>query len=280
MLASSVALSLMAVLVKWLTARLPIAEVVFGRAALSIPLLVWLTRRRGAPLLARDRRAIAARVVFGAVAMFLIFYGLQNLPLADVSMLTKTQPVWVALLAPLFLRERAGPVVLICLALSVGGAALVLQPSFSVGNRVGLAVLLAAAASSLAHLSVRRLSAQDDPATIVLDFVVFLSLVSGLAMLPDARLPTLVELSALLGVALSATTGQLLLTRAYAADEAPGVATAGLASVVFAILLGWVFWGHVPAPAAWLGGGLIVTAALVLLWSRRAEPERRYRPDG
>ena len=61
-----------------------------------------------------------------------------------------------------------------------------------------------------------------------------------------------------------ATLGQLFMTHAYRAGEAPGVAAAGYASVVFSALLGWLFWSEAPSTAAWMGGGLVVAAGLLL----------------
>ena len=46
--------------------------------------------------------------------------------------------------------------------------------------------------------------------------------------------------------------------------DSPGVAAAGYASVVFSALLGWLFWSEVPSAAAWLGGGMVVAAGLLL----------------
>ncbi len=71
------------------------------------------------------------------------------------------------------------------------------------------------------------------------------------------------------GMAAFATAGQLFMTHAYQADEAPGVAAAGYASVVFSMLLGWLIWTEVPSTGAWLGGGLVVGSGMLLVRSRR-----------
>jgi len=264
MVVASACFALMSACVKALAVSLPTTEIVFVRCLLPLPWLVWLTRRRGAPLVARRPRLILARCVFGTVAMGLYFFCLGRMPLADVVVLLKTQPVFVALIAPFFLGERATWSVVVALAASMTGAILLVGPGLILGDVGGVWVLGSALASACAHTILRRLGDDDDPATVVLDFTVFVAVVSAMFGGADFVVPSLADVPALAGVAGFATLGQLFMTHAYRAGEAPGVAAAGYASVVFSALLGWLFWSETPSAAAWMGGGLVVAAGFLL----------------
>ena len=144
MLTSSAWFAGMAACVKALSGALPTSQIVFFRCVLPLPYLLWLTRRRGVPVLAHNRPVMALRCAFGAVAMALYFHGLGRMPLADVVLLGKTQPVFVALLAPLFLGERAGAAVVIAVVASLAGAALIVSPGLRLGDPVGLLIVVAA----------------------------------------------------------------------------------------------------------------------------------------
>jgi drug/metabolite transporter (DMT)-like permease len=269
MLISSAWFACMAASVKALATSLPTAEIVFFRCLLPLPYLVWLARDRGARLIAADRALIALRCLLGSGAMALYFYALGRLPLGEVILLGKTQPVFVALFAPFLLGERAGVAVVAALGASLVGAVLIAQPGLALGDPVGALMLLAALLSALSHMAIRRLTESEDPATVVLDFTIFVAIGSCLIGGSDFVLPEAGHAPALLGVAGFATLGQLFMTHAYQADEAPGVSAAGYASVVFSMALGWLFWSEVPSGAAWAGGGLVVGSGMLLLWTRK-----------
>lgn len=265
MIAASACFSLMSVLVKMLATRLPTAEIVLARCALPLPFLILWLRRHQIPLLARNRVLMLARAIAGTIAMTFNYYALSRLPLADVSLLGKFQPVLIALLAPYLIGERPSPRVVASLVASMTGAVLVLQPSLRVGNPGGFAMMISAMASALAMLSVRRLSREDAPASIVLDFTAFTTIVAAIAVAPVFVVPTLLEAAAMIAMAALATAGQLLMTTAYKTAEAPLVSAASYTAVGFALFWGWIFWSELPGPMAAFGGALVVLAGLLLI---------------
>ncbi len=278
MLAASIGFSLMSVLLKALAPRIPTAELVLFRCALPLPFLVWWLRRRGIPLVARNRPLMLGRAVAGTIAMSLSFYAIARLPLADVTLIGKVEPVLIALLAPALLGERPAGRTIGCLMASIAGAALVLQPSLRIGNLAGLAALVASLAGALAHLSVRRMSADDDPAVIVLGFTVFTAVFAAIAAAPTAVLPTPGEALGLVAMAALATVAQLLMTHAYVIEEASVVSGVSYVTVPLAVLWGWMLWNERPGPLAAVGGVLVVGAGIALLRSRRFTGQRRYAP--
>ena len=93
------------------------------------------------------------------------FHITKGLGIADLTLLSKLQPVFVALIAPLVLgsRERAGWQIWLVLGLCMGGVALIVGPQMSIGDTAGLWALGAAPSSAIAHVCVRGLS-RDEPA--------------------------------------------------------------------------------------------------------------------
>lgn len=279
MILASFAFATMAAFVKAVGQRLPAIELVFLRCLLALPLMAVLLRSSGQPLRAVNRAGIGLRSVFGLFAMTLSFYGLARLDLVDQMMLSKTTPLWIAVLAPLVLSENANRVTWWAVAVSLIGSALVLRPSLAVGNLAGAAVLGGALASALAHMMLRRLSATDPSTTIVFWFCLVTAALTAPFALVYGSWPTPQEWLLMAGVAVAATVGQLLMTHAYAVEEAPVVSASGYINVVFAMVLGLVFWREVPSLWSFAGGILIVCSGLVLaLYTRRpAQPYRLVR---
>ena len=70
----------------------------------------------------------------------------------------------------------------------------------------------------------------------------------------------------LLGVGCFTQLGQLALTRAMQFDAASRVTSLSYVQIVFAAMLGWLFFDEMPNKATLLGGGLILTGAAVSAW--------------
>lgn len=260
--------ALMAAFVKAAGVRLPAIQLVWMRCILAIPLvaaLIWGCRKPWRPT---NKALLVGRSLLGLGAMSLSFYGLTKLELADQLMLSKTGPLWIAVLSPLMLAERAGPGTLAAVAMALIGCALILQPTLAIGNVAGAAVLLAALFSALAHMVLRRLSVTDSSMTIVFWFCVVTCAITTPVVLTIGAWPTPLEWLYLVAVAIAATAGQLFMTHAYAVEEAPVVSASGYTNVLFGVAIGFLIWGEVPGPWTIFGGVLLLGAGLSLIGLR------------
>jgi len=267
MLLASGCFATMSAFVKAIGQSMPLPELVFLRCLLALPFLLLIVRIRQRPLVVKARKLLFLRTLFGMGAMSGFFYALTHMPFAECIFLGRTQPLFMALLAPFILGERAPFVSWFAIITGLGGVALIFQPSVSWSGAAWVAIA-AAGSSSLAHIMVRRLNATEYPLVIVLNFTVLTCLFAGLWSLPNLVLPTSTQWLFLLCVALFASLGQLCMTLAYQHDKAPAVASASYTSVFLAVIYGYLIWGEVPTPLTWLGGGLIVTGGILLLKSR------------
>jgi drug/metabolite transporter (DMT)-like permease len=260
----------MATLVKLMDTALPEQQLVFWRAAFSLPLLVVLVLRKRRSFVVAARGTILLRSLLGFGAMMLFFYAVGRLTLAEAQILIRLQPVWVALLAPFVVGERPGPRVWWCLALSVVGVGLVLGPSLTTGvvSAAGLAALSSSLLSAGAHLQLRRLGRTDDPDVVVLNFTFLLLLFSGVLSAPAAQLPATGHWPLLVGLALCAMMGQLFMSSAYSVARAPTVATVGYVALPTAALLDWLVFDTVPTGWAMAGGLLIIASGVALAYDR------------
>lgn len=266
------AFSLMFALVKALGPEFPHFEGIFFRGLFSLPLVIGLVRREGSRLWPRRPGLMAARGLLGFIAMSSYFYAVQRGKLADMAAISRTQPIFVACLAPLLIGEPAPRVLILTLALGFGGTMLVIKPGLGVLNFPGLTALVAAVFSALAHLCVRRLNATEPPPRIVFYFTLAMCVGGGLMCIPDFVLPSLRQLLLLIVLAQGAAVGQLLMTTAYSRDSAQVVAAAAYVIVVFALLIGLVFWQEIPDALALLGAVLITAAGVVLAYRDRIRP--------
>ena len=264
MLLASASFTTMAALVKAIGHDVPPIEVVFFRCLLAAPILYLFIRMRGRPVIVTAKRVLVFRTLFGFTAMLGFFYALTHMPLADCVFIGRSQPLILALLSPFLIRERAPRSAWIAIGTGLAGVALIMKPAMA-WPLAAWVTLGSATASATAHLLVRRLNATDYPLVIVFNFTVLTALITGLWVLPTFVVPTYKEWLYILGVAVFASIGQLLMTLAYQRDRASVVASASYASVLISVIYGFIFWDEFPHPLAWAGGFLIVLGGVILL---------------
>ena len=240
-----------------------------ARSSLALTFGLLLAWAAGVRLVLWRPRALWVRSLAGSTSLVLTFYALTRLPAADVLTLSNTFPIWIAILSWPLEGVAPGPAVWLAACCGVGGVYLIQQPTFDEAGRASLFALGAAFFSAIAMLGLHRIR-EVDPRAIVVQFSLVASLVCIGAVLTAPV--TLAEantiggpaLGMMLGMGLSATVGQVFLTKAFAAGPPTKVAVVGLAQIVFALLLDVFLQGHgigmlkvvgialVAAPTAWL----------------------------
>ena len=265
MVLTSFLFAVMSALIKGLGKDFPPMQVVFLRSLFALPFLWAITRFSGQPMMSRDRKNIFMRAATGLLSMYFYFYALPRMPLALCSFVYNTQPLLVAVFAPAMLGERASRRARVAMGLGVAGLLLIAKPGVTFGWAAG-SMLTAAVFGALAHIYIRRLGRQEHPLTVVFDFYLLLTLGAGVASLPGFVMPTAIQWPAILAISVLAALGQLTMTMAYRMEEAPLVASAGYAGIIFATIFDWLIWDKVADGWAWAGGILIIIGGIQLVW--------------
>lgn len=278
MVLSALSFSLMGVCVKHLGGRLPVAEVVFARALISLLLSWWLLRRAGLSPWGRHRRLLVLRGVLGTVALFGVYGGLAWLPLAPATVLQYLYPTFTAALAWGALGERFGRRLGLAMVLGWIGVALLMQPVGGPGTLPALAPLGVVAAvtgalfTALAYVSVRTLAGREHPLVIIFWFpLVSLPLALPLVLLEPIQ-PQPIELLWLLGVGLFTQLGQLGLTAAIVRLPAARATAISYVQVPMAALWGWLWFAEPVGLGTAGGAGLVLLATLLSLTVAGRQP--------
>jgi drug/metabolite transporter (DMT)-like permease len=277
MVASALSFSLMGVCVKQVGGRIPVAEVVFARAIVSVALSWWLLHRAGIPAWGKRRWLLIWRGAIGTAALVCVYAALAALPLAAATVLQYLYPPFTALLAWLMLGEPIGKRVLAAMALGWLGVLLVAQPAGLLQGGATLAfvpVLIAVAGAlftAFAYVSVRSLGTSEHPLVIVFYFpLVALPLSMPLVAL-NPVLPTPAELLWLVGVGVFTQLGQVYLTRSLTALPAARATAISYVQVLFAGGWGWLLFGESIDSWTIAGAGLVLAATLVSLSHSRQQ---------
>lgn len=260
-----------AAFVKALEGGIPLAQVIFCRNLFAIPALLPLLWRQGGLAALRTSNAPlhAVRTATGLMGMAGAFYGYAVLPLATVTALGFTMPLFLTLLSVPLLGERVGPRRGAAVLVGFGGVLLMLGPGLGGGQAAGiLMVLMGALGWALSMITIRLMGAAGEPgAAIVLWFAFGAAAVSGLASLPAWVAPSPFQWAMLAGTGLVSAAAQVLMTEGYRRGEATLLAPFEYSAILWTTLLGAVVWGELPDGWDFAGMAVLVASGLYI-WRR------------
>lgn len=203
-------------------------------------------------------------VITFEVAVFVLAF--KHLPLADAHAVAGIAPLLVTVLAVPFLGERVGWRRWLAVACGFAGLLVILRPGFTVFDSASLIPLLGALLWATYQLLVRRTS-DDSPATLMLYMALIGAIVMG-AIAPFHWIdPDIEGWLFLLALGLVGSLGHWLLILALRAAPASELQPFNYTVIIWASVLGAVFFGHVPD--AWtVSGGVVIIASGTYAWYR------------
>ena len=281
-LLSALAFTVMSAILKTLTARYPVGEVVFFRSAFAIiPLLAWLIWQRDLinSVRTHNLRGHFKRGFIGTFGMFLGFAALSYLPLPDAIAIGYASPLIVVVLAAVVLKEKVRTYRWTAVGIGFVGVLIMLSPYLSngmfggglmSGRMMGVGAALAGAfCSAGAMIQVRRLTSTEKTGAIVFYFFILASFLSLLTMPFGWRLPDQPDLLLFILGGTFGGLGQILLTESYRHADTSIIAPFEYTSMIWALLIGWIVFGELPAVTVVVGGLIVAATGLLIVWRER-----------
>jgi drug/metabolite transporter (DMT)-like permease len=250
-------------------------QIVFARAAITLLLAGAVLRRAGLSPFGSRSRLLLVRGLVGASALICFYVAVVHLPLAEATVIHQTAPLFTAVFAAWFLRERVSARVVTALVIAFAGVVLIARPSWLFGRPPGalapapdtwvhaLVALLGAVLSAIAYVTVRRLGRTDDARVVVFHLPLVTLTIAAPFALPVWVWPDAVGWLWLVGIGVSTQFAQLALTRGLAREAAGRATAVGYLQVAFATVFGAVVFGAWPDGWSWTGMVMIVASLLV-----------------
>lgn len=260
-------------LVKSIGADLSMGQIMVVRGVIVVACMLVYVRVMG--LAVQPRGALSGPVVIrtaaevGATITFLT--ALAHIPLANLSALLQALPLLVTLGAAMFFGEQVGWRRLTAIAVGFAGVMLIVRPGmagFNIFALLGIAAVLCAAVRDLAT---RRIQADISSMTVSLTAAITVT-ITGLAVVPFAG--GWQAMSAGHVLTLTAAAGFLFvgyhcIVLAMRDGDIGFVAPFRYTSLLWAIVLGLVFFGEIPDALTIIGAVIIVGTGLYALYRER-----------
>lgn len=268
--------SVMAALVKATSEDVPAGEAVFFRSFFAIPvILVWIAAKGElrSGLIAHRPMGHFWRGIIGTSAMGLTFAGLGLLPLPEVTAIGYATPIFTLILAALMLGERIRMIRISAVLIGLVGVMIMVWPRLGGGGGLrdaaalgALFILGSTMLRALVQIHIRRMVETERTSAIVFYFSATASVLSLLTapfgwVMPAGETALQLVLAGIVG-----GVAQILLTSSYRFGPASMLAPYDYASMLFAILIGYAWFGEVPTLVMLSGAALVIAGNILVVW--------------
>ena len=255
--------------VRLLGETIPVGQLVGVRGALVVVMLVVVMRLMHDPLrlACLGNKWSLIRGVAETTGTFSFFISIQLIPIALATTVVFVFPVLLTLASMLFLRERVGVFRLSAVMLGFIGVMVVAAPTDEGFNLALIYPLIVAVSIVARDLVTRKIPDSISPVAITLTGA-GVAVVAGAMTLPFVGWVAIAPSLYGLFVVASALVAGAFITYVVAIrqGELSVLAPTQYMVILWALLWGLLFWNEIPDTRAFIGGGLIILAGMVILW--------------
>jgi drug/metabolite transporter (DMT)-like permease len=245
-------------------------EITFFRCFFSLFILAPMLLRRGLRPLRTSRLGMHfLRGGLQSFGMICAHWAIAIAPLAKVTALSFTGPLFATLLAALFLRERIRLRRIAALLFGFSGALVIVRPGtldFDLGSSLAL---LGAFEFGITMVVIKIMTRTESALTLTIYLGLIATPITGAFAWSVWQTPSLANLGWMFGFAACATVSNLMAAHAVRLADMSVVMPIRFTRLIFAALMGYLLFAEIPDLATWIGGAMIFAASLYVAYRER-----------
>jgi drug/metabolite transporter (DMT)-like permease len=252
--------------IKHVGQSIPVVEILFIRQILVLVII--------SPVILKDIDSVfrtkvlrfhVLRSTLSVIAMLTGFLAVVQLPLAEVTAISFVRTLFTTILAIFFLKEVVGVRRWSSVIIGFIGVLIIVRPETENINTYALLAIVSALFVSSINILMRKLSQIQSSSTIMVYQSIFVTLAMAGPAIYLWVTPTLDEAFLILVVGGLMSLMQWLFIQAYKVGEAAAIAPMEYLRLLYAIIIGIVFFTEVPTPWTLGGAGVIISSTLYTL---------------
>jgi drug/metabolite transporter (DMT)-like permease len=257
-------------LVKALAAEMSILEIVFFRTATAVLFFLPWMLRSGLAIFRTERIGLhVLRATFQTFSAFGFFLGLAIVPLATVTALHFTTPIFAVLIGIFILGERVSVRRWSAILAGFVGTMMILRPGVATVGYGELLVLGSAVAWACAIIVIKVLSRTDTSVTITAYMYVLMTPATLIAASFDWTWPTWEQYGWLVAIGLTGALGHVLTAEALSRGDTHVVTPFDFFRLIWATLIGILLFGESVDSLVWVGGAVVIASVSYIAWRER-----------
>lgn len=259
---------------KWLVASFSVGQVVLIRSVGAFVVLGPMIARAGASDLWTPQRPMLqfVRVVLTTLDTALFYAAVVYLPLADVMSFYMAGPIYVAALSHFFLGEKVGWRRWMAILIGFVGVLVILDPSAAALSTSSIFALIGSLSFAGGIVLNRFLRGTTDT-TLVTWQTIGALVVGGVMTIGAWSTPSALDFGAMLLLGIVSCGAHLMITRALKLAPASTLAPLHYTLLLWAVVLGWLFFADVPGMRVLVGSAIVVLAGLFIVHRQKVTSE-------
>ena len=258
-------------LAKYLSATLPVIQIVWARyfftCILIVPIIINLYGKKF--LFSENYSLQIYRGSFLVGATICFFFAISVMPLAEALALAFVYPLFIILLSPFLLKERVDLKQFLAVIIGFAGILFIIKPGFREFNIIYILPLGTGLFYSLYMIFTSKLVNSDTPFK-TLAFTGLVGLLSMSLLQPFVWVgPTIYEWILMLAMGTVAAVGHFLIILSFRFAKASVLAPFSYWEILTNIIIGYYFFGNIPDNWSWLGIVIIIGSGIYILVQSR-----------
>lgn len=280
MLGAGFSSSLLHLGVRYVGPELPSIEIVFLRAIFTLIATAPFVFRPGKVSWRTNNLPLQMlRGVVGVGSMWMWYFALANMPLADAGVLSFTTPIFITIGAALYFREPVGLIRAGAVVVGLIGAVVVLKPGVAVVSLAAIAAVVSSILWAGSLLIAKDLARYDSTITISFYQPLLVAPIAGLAAIPVWVTPSGSAWLALMAMGIVAAIGNFAYVQALRMTDASTLMPADYVRLLWMVMWGYFVFSEIPGWSTWLGAALIVGSTFYVTWRQSQLAPKRRAPD-
>jgi drug/metabolite transporter (DMT)-like permease len=274
--------SMMAALAKHFSATYSIYQIAFFRFFFALtPLIPLIAQNGGLEIFKTNRlKDHIWRSGVGLTSLIFYFLSIKHLPLSDAVSISFSNPLFIALLSIFLLKEKVGIHRWGAIILGFCGVVLIAKPQ---GDLIDIGVLygvLSAMFYALAMISLRTLGSTEKIITTTTYFTLISTIMLSVPAAIEWTAPkSFFDFILFAASGVCAGIGQLFLTKAYQLASPTIISPFNYTAILWAVLIGFIVWEHVPSFYMWLGASIVIGSGLYIIHRERIKKKDPIPPS-
>ena len=252
--------------VKYLSKEVHIFEIAFFRCALVIFVLAPVILQQGKSVfVTRQPKVQFLRIATNSVAMLCFFYGISSTPLAQLTTLGFTVPIFTTILAVVFMKEKIRLRRTSALIIGFIGTLIVMRPDVSIELGAVL-IIFSSLLWSICLIYIKKLTETDSAITISLYFGIGMIPATFVMAFPVFEMIDLRQFIILIFIAITGTLAQTIMNFAFEKGELALLLPFDFLRLIWSVLIGYALFAEEPEITLWIGGFLIIGSTSYIAW--------------
>jgi len=243
-------------------------QIVFFRAMGSFIFIFPVMIYKRISIIGNNPKLLSLRATVGLISLATFFMAIQRIPLGSAISIRYLGPIFGALLAYFFLKEKVVKMQWFSFAIAFAGVIVMKGFDVRIDNFSLFLVLNSAVFVGVVFVLLRHLGDKEHYFTIINYFMVF-CIVASLFFIPYWRMPLASELFSVVGIGIFGLIGQIFMTRAFQLEETSVLAPFKYMELVYALIFANILFGESYTIWAYIGMSLIICGMLLNVYFKK-----------